>query len=321
MDRRSTAVLAAGVAAVGAIILLCRWRSHQQQQQQQQEGTSSSAHSAMLVYGSRRIREDQLQTFRATYDAFAKFLFATNPAVKIIFAFPDPQDPLVYWHVFLTTDPACFADDSAALNATYASSADDPDWLDVYGGYGPSVEAAAVKIAAAAGGVRYRFHQPLAGFMKASNTAGIPEGPLLLGVRRSAVNAGKVEALAASFQVVCDMWYRKIPGILAASVSRDHNDPNVVHDLRMFADHASFKAHVDKSDEALTTAMAEWFQNYDTSVPFTGELYAPGTSTSDKAMTTSSIKTSAVRTTMLCFNYGDGSGMLGPLPDMAAERQ
>ena len=134
----------------------------------------------MLVYGSRRIKAEQLESFRTTYDAFAKFLFATNSAVKIVFAFPDPQDPLVYWHVFLTTEPACFANDSAALNATYASSTEDPDWLDVYGSFDASVEEAAAKMAAA--GVRYRFHKPMAGFVKASDTAGIQGGgPLLLG--------------------------------------------------------------------------------------------------------------------------------------------
>lgn len=71
-------------------------------------------------------------------------------------------------------------------------------------------------------------------------------------------------------------------------MSPDHDDPNVVHDLRIMANHAAFLCHVDKSVEVLTTAMGVWFENYDTGVPFSGELYAAA-DTRDEQVHTSSI--------------------------------
>lgn len=59
--------------------------------------------------------------------------------------------------------------------------------------------------------------------------------------------------------------------------------------------------------------MEVWFANYDTSVPFTGELYA--SSTNDESMHTSSIQSSTTpRAQLGSFNFG--RGMLGPWPDM-----
>ena len=41
-------------------------------------------------------------------------------------------------------------------------------------------------------------------------------------------------------QVVCDHWHAKIPGILAAAVSRsDADPPHLVHDIRIFANAAA----------------------------------------------------------------------------------
>ena len=88
--------------------------------------------------------------------------------------------------------------------------------------------------------------------------------------------AGQLDALASSFQVVCDIWHASIPGMLASTVSRDPDDENFVHDVRIFADGASYAAHVDKSNVELTKAMDSWFGNYDTSVPHTGALFTVG---------------------------------------------
>jgi len=87
----------------------------------------------------------------------------------------------------------------------------------------------------------------------------------------------------------------------------------VVHDIRIFANHAAYQAHVDKSDPELTAAMEAWFANYDTGMPFTGQLYVANTE--DDGLRTSSIKsTTPVRTAMATFSFGEG--MLGPMPDM-----
>ena len=73
-------------------------------------------------------------------------------------------------------------------------------------------------------------------------------------------------------------------------------------------------AHVDKSDNLLTEAMAVWFENYDTSIPFSGQLYAA--STKDEALHTSSIKSSSTpRAQLETFHFGE-DGMLGQMPNM-----
>ena len=38
-----------------------------------------------------------------------------------------------------------------------------------------------------------------------------------------------------------------MPGILAASVHREPDQPNVVHDIRIFANHAAFQARRSES--------------------------------------------------------------------------
>jgi hypothetical protein len=64
--------------------------------------------------------------------------------------------------------------------------------------------------------------------------------------------------LETSFQKVCDLWLReKVPGILAAWVSRDDSQPHMVHDIRVFANHAAYQAHTDRSDPALVAAMED----------------------------------------------------------------
>ena len=68
---------------------------------------------------------------------------------------------------------------------------------------------------------------------------------------------GRMGELASSFGRVCSLWRAKTPGILAASVSRDSCEENVVHDIRIFANHAAFEAHAGKEDPALTAAQQQ----------------------------------------------------------------
>ena len=37
----------------------------------------------------------------------------------------------------------------------------------------------------------------------------------------------------------------------------------MVHDVRVFADKASYAAHIEKTNPELTKAMADWFEHYD----------------------------------------------------------
>ena len=81
----------------------------------------------------------------------------------------------------------------------------------------------------------------------------------------------------------------------------------------------SSQAHTDKSDPELTAAMEAWFDHYDTSEPFTGQLYYPGASAGDDGLRTSSIKDRPVRVGFDEFSFGEQGAMLGPMPDMDKE--
>ena len=133
----------------------------------------------------------------------------------------------------------------------------------------------------------------------------------MIGLFRRAIKPGRLDALASSFQVVTDIWFRGVPGILAAFVCPDPEDAAFVHDIRIFADRASYAAHVDKSNPELTEGMEVWFGNYDTSVPHEGALYAEDTR--DPSMRTSSIKDKPVKVAFNQFHYGEG-GMVGTVP-------
>ena len=273
----------------------------------------------ILIYGKRRVKPGMVEQFKDAYSAHARALYEASPDVKAVVAFADKADPCAYWHVVWVKRAAAFADvlervgrspASAALSSCYASLPDDPDTLDVYGGWCHDA------VPADTPSVRYHFHRQLAGFLKADG-AGL-KGPPCLGVRRSHVKPGKVGDLAQAFRTVCDIWRATAPGILAASVSRDHTDPNMVHDLRLFANYDAYLSHVDKTNAALTAAMGVWFTNYDMSVPFTGELFAADPN--KKAMHTASIKSNDARDAkgpqiaMASFTWGEA--MLGPMPNM-----
>jgi quinol monooxygenase YgiN len=273
----------------------------------------SSETIPIIIHGSRRIKESMEQKFKECYEAYAKSAYEENPGIKVVFAFPDPGDPLVYYHVLWCRDAATFAHDSARppmtaeLWTTYQSTPEDQDTLDVYGGWNDDV----IEILKQTQSVHYDFHKSLAGFIKQDGAG--QQGPAMLGFFMRSVKPGQIENLAELFQKVCEIWYAKAPGILCATVSRDPNNPNVVHDLRLFANYASYQAHVDKSNQELTDAMESWFANYDTKVPMTGELYAENTK--QEGMQTSSMeKSPKPRSAFNEFNFG--MGMLGPMPNM-----
>ena len=62
--------------------------------------------------------------------------------------------------------------------------------------------------------------------------------------------------------------------------------------------------------------MKAWFDNYDTTEPFTGQLYYPGATAGDEGLRTSSIKARPVRIGFDEFCFDEHGAMLGPMPDM-----
>jgi len=270
--------------------------------------------SPLLIHGRRRVKVNMLEEFRDCFNEYASAAFVT-PGMKCIFSFEDKNAPSVFWHVIWAKDMDTLeeantrnADLYKQLQSLYDTTSDSE--LNVYGNWDKN------RLTNSEPSVKFNFHQSMAGFMKSDGAT--EEGPPLIGFTKRHVKDGHMEDLVKSFQSVCDTWHKKVPGILAATVSRDPINMNMVHDIRIFANHAAFQAHVDKSDPVLTARMEEWFAHYDTNLPFTGELYMPSTSRKDEGVRSSSIKDRPVRAGFSEFMIGSDN-MLGMLPDMTKD--
>ena len=267
----------------------------------------------LLTYSRRLIKAGHLEAFKSSYESFAQVVFARTHGVKAIFAFPEPDDELAYWHVCWCRDVERLSFDDvdgySAISSLYASTPTDPDVVEVYGGW----NQATVEAAKTMPWLTHNFHGPLAGYMKADGAG--QSGPAMFGFTKRRVKPGMLDGLVASFPKVCELWYEKgNGGILCATVSRDPTDPNVVHDLRIMANKAAYAAHADKEDKPLAAAIQAWFAHYDTQFPITGELFAA--SPNDEAFHSSSIVKVEKRPEMATFHWGAAGGMLGPMPDM-----
>ena len=268
----------------------------------------------IILYGKRHIRPEMIDHYKKTYQDFAQSAYDSNPEIKAFFSFPDKEDPSVYWQVVWINSIKSFSlnlvDPSthSELQETYLSTEENPDSFRIYGGWNENTVSESKKIKT----LRFDFLESAAGFMKQDGAE--ESGPALLGFTVRHIKAGRLEELATSFQAVCDLWYEKIPGILMAAVFPDTQNPKVVHDLRLFANHQAYLAHTDKSDKKLTSTMSVWFENYDTSIPFSGQLYAANTQ--DEALHTSSIKRGTTpRAQLETFHFGEPE-MLGVTPNM-----
>ena len=274
---------------------------------------SSRDVSALLIHGRRRVKANMLDQFRECYAAYSSAARAT-PGMRAVFAFAAPDSPSSFFHVVWANDVASLKSAQwragpayERLLATYASTSEDPDTLTAYGSCSELRRLADESMQGADLTVRYVLYEPIAGFMRSD---GAGKGLPLIGFTERHVQNGRVKLLAPAFQAVCDLWFDKVPGILAATVSPDPSEPNLVHDVRIFADHAAFQAHVDKSDPVLTDKMEQWFAHYDTSIPFTAELYMPSASTKDDEVRTSSIQDRPIRNGFSEFVF-DENGIWG----------
>ena len=125
----------------------------------------------LIFYGQRRVQEGKLDEFKERFCEHSEAICALNPGARAVFAFPDPADPLAFWHLSYFRDVHTWADNSARppvdakLHPTYrqAVDSDDRDTIRVYGGWNDDVVQAAAILTPA---VRYDFHEPLAGFFR-----------------------------------------------------------------------------------------------------------------------------------------------------------
>merc|ERR1712037_642093 len=73
-----------------------------------------------------------------------------------------------------------------------------------------------------------------AGFIK--QTGDGVEGPPVIVYNHRRVLPGKMEALLKAQQEFADLMYKTVPGVVAITSGVDDNDPNLLHDLQVFAD-------------------------------------------------------------------------------------
>ena len=270
--------------------------------------SSSSTCYGRLSYGVRCLRPGTTATFRNDFEAW----LSRRPSLSVALAFPDASDAdrlhLLFWDSNAETKWEEEEDFVALLGPESGAFAeqeeDDADTVfHVYSGSGG--ECGSVPLSSHSAASKVHWHASLAGFMRPGRPQSLTRP--LVGVFRRAIHPGRRDDLAKAFQKVCDIWNATVPGILAAFVTPDGDDDRFVYDVRIFADKASYDAHVDKSNAELTAAMEEWFSHYDTSVPHKGVMVAEDTS--DPAMRTSSIKKRPVKVDFNVFHYGQGGCM------------
>lgn len=264
--------------------------------------SSAKTCHGLLAYGVRRIQPDKMSLFRRDFE---EWIASRRVHLNVAFAFPEPSDQDELHLLFWTKGKETGIFEELKSDAFAQSDNGDDGTFHIFGG-DSSTFAAEHRSAL----LRHTHHHAsLAGYIRPiqNHPTGTVNSPPMIGVFRRAIRPGKSEALATSFQPVCNIWYDTVPGILAAMVTSDPTDENYVYDLRIFADKASYDRHVDKKNPELVQAMQTWFTNYDTSIPHTGAMFAEDTS--DPAMHTSSIKDRPVKVDFNIFHYGRGGCM------------
>lgn len=142
----------------------------------------------MASAGSRLAARSCSKSFEGWSLSAARFHVELNAA----YAFPDPSDPhLMHTVIWAKENLPQLGPVSESLVAT----AEDPDTFDAYGS--GEVEHSAITA------VRCNIHEPLAGFMRDDHPGAT--GPPMIGFFKRRIKPGRLEALASSFQVVCDL--------------------------------------------------------------------------------------------------------------------
>merc|ERR1739844_574204 len=102
-----------------------------------------------------------------------------------------------------------------------------------------------------------------AGFIK--QTGDGVEGPPVIVYNHRRVLPGKMEALLKAQQEFADLMYKTVPGVVAMTSGVDDNDPNLLHDLQVFADFDVFVGHADIENPVVADKFWKWidFEKYD----------------------------------------------------------
>ena len=86
-----------------------------------------------------------------------------------------------------------------------------------------------------------------------------------------------MEALLKAQQEFADLMYKTVPGVVAITSGVDDNDPNLLHDLQVFANFDVFVGHADIENPVVADKFWKWidFEKYDKREAFYGEVWAP----------------------------------------------
>ena len=141
----------------------------------------------------------------------------------------------------------------------------------VFGGWNEDVKRITVEV----GQADFMMVPRGAGFIK--QTGDGVEGPPVIVYNHRRVLPGKMEALLKAQQEFADLMYKTVPGVVAITSGVDDDDPNLLHDLQVFANFDVFVGHADVENPAVADKFWKWidFEKYDKSEAFYGQVWAP----------------------------------------------
>jgi quinol monooxygenase YgiN len=126
----------------------------------------------------------------------------------------------------------------------------------VYGGWDQRVVEATKGM-----GAKFKFVTPMAGYIRPAPM--LRHGPPTIVSSLRYVKPGKRNEILKVYQKLSDYYKAKDFGVVAFSASPDPHDPNLIHDLQVFADDQGFMSHADESKPAVKEGFADLFALYD----------------------------------------------------------
>ena len=95
------------------------------------------------------------------------------------------------------------------------------------------------------------------------------------------VQKGRMDASIAAFRALADYDKLNCVGVLAETIARDEKDPELLHDLKVWANIDCFAAwigEISKQGSPIQLRVGALSQHYDKSRPMTGEVWSSDTS-------------------------------------------
>jgi hypothetical protein len=244
---------------------------------------TAAPNSPIVVISQRYIQSGQAAAFQTAYNEFARYTIAKKDALLILNSldlnttdlvhdaqwFPNVAKFLAHADMTNTDTMNKVMGMMTKLDINGFSSCTNctkPLNGVVFGGHNEAVQNMTIGM-----GAQFQYITHSSGYIRAV-TPGYTGAPIIAYSTRK-VKPGQMNALVAAHQLVADHYYATEPGVLAVIMGPDSSDVNLVHDLQIFSNLASFTAHVDMTHSATSPNRSElvmsWMSNYDpSSMPY-----------------------------------------------------